>query len=61
MTEEHKDFGFVYFWANNPKRKALKGRACRIVRRGKLNSIEIEFEDDQTTEIVSGNAVRKRP
>jgi len=51
-------YPYVYAWGNNPKRKALKGRACRILRRGKLNSIQIEFSDG-TQEIVSGNAVRK--
>jgi hypothetical protein len=49
---------YYYAWKNNPKRKTLYGRKCRIVARGKMNSILIEFEDGQR-ECVSRNAVRK--
>ncbi len=48
----------IYVWANNPKRKTMKGRECRITARGRMNSVRVEFENGQR-EIVSGNSLRK--
>ena len=48
----------TYCWANNPKRETLKGRKCRILAAGKMNSVFIEFENGQQ-ECVSRRAVRK--
>jgi len=48
-----------YFaWGNNEKRATMKGRKCRIIARGKMNSIQIEFENGQR-EIVSRRSVRR--
>ena len=47
-----------YTWGNNPKRMTLKGRRCRIIKRGGKGSVLVEFEDGQR-EIVSWRAVRK--
>ena len=47
----------IYHWGNNPKRATLKGRKCRILARGKMGSILIEFENGQR-EIVSWRAVK---
>jgi len=49
---------YIYTWGNNEKRKTLKGRRCRIIRCGKINSVMIEFEDG-SREITSRNAIRK--
>jgi hypothetical protein len=49
---------YIYVWGNNPKRETLKGRRCRVLARGKKNSILVEFENGQK-EIVSRNSVRK--
>lgn len=50
------DFDHVWFWRTNlPERK---GQRCRIVARGRMNSIQIEFEDG-VNHIVSRYAVRK--
>lgn len=49
---------YIYRWGNNPKRAGLKGRRCRVLARGKMNSIMVEFEDG-SREITSRNAVRK--
>ena len=54
MTE----FPYYFAWGNNPKRATMKGRKCRVIVRGKMNSCEIEFENGQK-EIVSRNAIRK--
>ena len=49
----------VYVWGNNAKRATLKGRRCRIVARGRMNSILVEFENGQR-EVTSRWAVRAR-
>ncbi len=53
------DYPYCYAWKNNEKRATLHQRACRIVRRGALNSVLVEFETGQR-EVVSRNALRKR-
>ncbi|MGW8324052.1 MAG: hypothetical protein ACWGNI_00020 [Desulfobacterales bacterium] len=52
------EYKYIYSWGNNEKRATMKGRKCRVVARGTLNSRMIEFENGQR-EIVSGNALRK--
>jgi len=47
-----------FAWGNNPKRATLKGRECKILASGKMNSIVVEFEDGQK-ECVSRMAVRR--
>jgi len=47
-----------YAWKNNEKRALLFRRPCRIVARGKMNSIVIEFADGRR-ECVSRNSVRR--
>ena len=48
----------VYSWGNNEKRESLKGRPCRILARGTMRSVMVEFADGQR-EIVSHRALRK--
>ena len=48
----------TYAWGNNAKRATLKGRACRILARGKKASVLIEFADGQR-EVVSYRALRR--
>ena len=48
----------IYSWKNNPKRALMYGRACRIVSRGKMGSLLIEFANGQK-EITSRRAIRK--
>ena len=50
---------FVYSWGNNPKRKLLKGKTCKVIARGKMNSALVEFNNKQR-EIISRNAVRRK-
>ena len=47
-----------YAWRNNEKRMTLYRRPCRVVARGKMNSVLIEF-DDGRREVVSRNAARR--
>jgi hypothetical protein len=49
---------YVYAWGNNLKRKTMKGRRCRIVVSGRMNSCMIEFLDNGQRELVSQNSVR---
>ena len=49
---------YIYFWGNNPKRKTMKGRSCRIIASGKMNSILVEFANGQR-ECVSRRAIRR--
>lgn len=47
----------TYAWGNNEKRETLKGRHCRILARGALRSVLVEFEDGQR-EVVSVRSLR---
>lgn len=50
---------YRYCWGNNEKRKSMKGRLCRVLGRGKMNSCSIKFTDNGQKECVSRNALRK--
>jgi len=50
---------FIYSWGNNPKRKLLKGRTCKVIARGRMNSALVEFNNKQR-EIISRNALRRK-
>ncbi|KKL83989.1 hypothetical protein LCGC14_1969190 [marine sediment metagenome] len=52
------DYPYYFRWGNNSKRATMKGRRCRVLARGKMNSIEIEFENGQK-EIVGRYSIRK--
>ena len=54
------DYPYVYSWGNNEKRAGLRGRTCRVVARGRMNSVLVEFEDGRR-EVVSRYALRRRP
>lgn len=49
---------YVYVWKNDPKRRTLYGRRCRVLARGSLNSCLVEFENGQR-EVISRNALRR--
>lgn len=50
---------YKYNWANNEKRKTLKGRICIVISRSRMNSCCVEFIDNRQREIVSRNSLRK--
>lgn len=55
------DFDWVYIWGNNPKRKTMKGKLCRVISRAtRMRSVLIELEDGRR-EIVSYRALRQAP
>lgn len=55
MTEQL----YKYRWDTNEKQRAMKGRTCKVIARGKRNSCCIKFVDNGRMEIVSRFAVRK--
>ena len=50
---------YRFTWGNNAKRAAMKGRTCRVLCRGKLNSALIEFVDNGQIEVISRTALRR--
>jgi len=55
-----RQYPYYFAWANNSKRIAMLYRPCRVVARGKMGSVMIEFRDGQR-EITSRRALRKMP
>jgi hypothetical protein len=49
-----RDFTYVYRW----NRQGRKGQLCRLLLRGKMNSILVMFPDGYTM-VTSGNAIRR--
>jgi hypothetical protein len=52
-----REMTHLYAWRNNEKRIGLFKRECRVVARGAMNSVLVEFADGQR-EVVSRNAIR---
>ncbi len=52
-------FPYFFAWKNNPKRKTLYRKHCRVLARGPMNSCCVEFESGHR-EIISRNALRRR-
>ena len=50
---------YRFCWGNNSKRETMKGRICRVLCRGTMNSAMIEFTDNGQREVVSRNALRR--
>lgn len=50
---------YRYAWGNNPRRAELKGRLCRIVRRGSRGTVLVRFEDNGDFVTTSGRALRR--
>lgn len=51
-------FPYVYRWGVTAGLAEFKGRRCRVLRRGKLNSALVEFADG-TTHVISRNALAR--
>lgn len=51
---------YVYVWGNNSRRAQLKGRACRVVARGGMNSVLVEFVDTGERVTTSRFAIRRK-
>ena len=47
-------FPYIYRWSHQGR----KGQRCRLVARGTMNSVLLEFEDGYRM-VTSGNALKK--
>ena len=47
-----------YVWGNNPTRALFKGRRCKVLVAGKMNTVILEFEDGVRL-VTSRRALRK--
>ena len=50
---------YVYAWSNNPRRRELQGRQCRVLARGKMSTVLIEFVDTGERVTTSSRALRR--
>jgi hypothetical protein len=50
---------YVYRWGNNPRRRELKGRRCRAVARGRMNTVLVEFVDTGERVTTSSRALQR--
>jgi len=50
---------YVYGWGNNPRRRALQGRRCRILARGRMSTVLVEFLDNGERVTTSLRALRR--
>ena len=50
-------YPYIYRWHRLPQ---YFSKSCRLIRRGGMNSAEVEFEDG-VRHIISRNALRKSP
>jgi len=60
VVRERMDPAFPYFyaWKGDEKRATLSRRRFRIVKRMRMNSALVEFENGDR-EVISRNAIRK--
>jgi hypothetical protein len=50
---------YIYGWGNNPRRRELQGRRCRILAHGAMNTILVEFLDNGERVTTSTRALRR--
>jgi hypothetical protein len=53
-------FDHIWFWNPRMGEKTRKGKRCRVLKRGKRNSIMVELEDGEIV-IASRYSIRKAP
>lgn len=50
---------YIFGWKNNPKRKTMYGRECKLLACMKRDSVVIEFIDNGQVEVTDRKALRK--
>lgn len=50
---------YRYAWGNNPVRAKMKGRICRVLKSGAMNTVLIEFLDTGERTTTSHRALRR--
>lgn len=58
-TATPADDVYVYAWGNNSRRAELKGRQCRVLARGGMNTVLVEFLDNGERVTTSRRAIRR--
>jgi hypothetical protein len=48
----------TFVWGNNPRRAELKGRRCRVLARGRMGTVLVEFLDSGERVTTSHRAIR---
>ena len=51
-------YDHIYRWGNNSIRAARKGQRCRVIARGAMRSVLVEFEDGHRM-VTSARAVSR--
>ncbi len=59
MGKSRHQPAFDHYWRLRTRLSDRHGTACRVIARGRMNSIEIEFAVDGVRHIVSRYAIRK--
>ena len=49
---------YAFAWGDNPRRAALKGRRCRVLARGRMGTVLVEFADTGERVTCSFRAIR---
>ncbi len=50
---------YKFAWGNSPTRAKMKGRICRVLASGAMNTIMIEFLDNGERTTISRRAIRR--
>jgi hypothetical protein len=50
---------YVYAWGNNARRRTLQGRRCRLIARGRMSTVLVEFLDNGERVTTSSRALRR--
>jgi hypothetical protein len=50
---------YTFAWGNNPRRAELRGRRCRILARGRMGTVLVEFLDSGERVTCSFRALRR--
>lgn len=53
-------FPLVWYWRTRPIGNPRKGQRCRVIARGGMNNVLVEFPDGYTV-VTSRRATRKAP
>ncbi len=50
---------YQYYWSNSPTRAKMKGRICRVLASGAMNTVMIQFLDNGERTTTSRRAIRR--
>ena len=59
--KEREEPLYTFVWGNNPRRAELRGRRCRVLARGRMGTVLVEFPDTGERVTTSHRAIRRVP